>query len=112
MDVRGTEAAGTADNDPAAIFFPFQDGARADAELSANVHGDGNLPLRGKLGVRDCHTLYYQGNGWIRQKWRGPCLESALVCVRTLSGSPRYPDIVRGRSEERRVGKEGRSRTS
>ena len=63
MDVLGTEAAGTADNDPVTILLPFEDGARADAELSANVHGDRDLPLRGKLGVRDCHTSYYQGNG-------------------------------------------------
>jgi hypothetical protein len=40
MDILGTEAAGTTDNDLVALLLPFQDRARADAELSAYVHGD------------------------------------------------------------------------
>jgi hypothetical protein len=63
MDIVGTKAAGATDNHLTAIFLPFQDGARADAKLAPYIRGDGNLPLRRKLGVRDCHTLYYQGNG-------------------------------------------------
>jgi len=40
MNIPGTEAARATDDDPAAILFPFEDRARADAKLSAYIHRD------------------------------------------------------------------------
>jgi hypothetical protein len=37
MNVFGTELAGTADNNPPLILFPFKYGARADSEFPANL---------------------------------------------------------------------------
>jgi hypothetical protein len=39
MDILRREAAHTADGHSVAIYFPFQDGARANAELSTDVRG-------------------------------------------------------------------------
>src|SRR3989442_12819632 len=46
-----------------ALFIPFQNGARTNTKLSANVSGDRNLSLGCKLRTRQYHTSYYQGNG-------------------------------------------------
>lgn len=40
MDIRGTEAARTTDNDLVAVLFPFQDRARTDAKPSAYFYRD------------------------------------------------------------------------
>ncbi len=47
VNLFGTEAAGTANHNPVTILFPIQDRARSDAELSANIHRNRNLSLRG-----------------------------------------------------------------
>src|ERR1035437_2494905 len=56
MDIQGTEAGRTTDNDPVVIFLPFQYRTGSDPELSAHVHRDGNLPLCRELRVRHRHT--------------------------------------------------------
>ena len=44
MDILGTEAPGAADDDVAALFVPFEDGAWANAEPSPYVRWNRNPP--------------------------------------------------------------------
>jgi hypothetical protein len=56
VNVFGSKRPGTSNDDLVAIL-PFQDGARANTEFPANVHGDRNLALRRDLGSRDHHAF-------------------------------------------------------
>ena len=62
MDFLRCKPAGVPHDDSIAVFVPFQDRARADAKLTANLDGNGNLPLRGDFGLSQCHNSYYQSN--------------------------------------------------
>ncbi len=63
MDLFRGEAASPPDEDLAGLFVPFENRAGANAELAANVNGNGDLALRGQFGVRQGHDLHYHGNG-------------------------------------------------
>src|SRR5579883_2002413 len=45
-----------ADDDLVTLLVPFQDGARTDAKLLANLRRHGNLPLRGEPRVGNSHV--------------------------------------------------------
>src|SRR5271166_6149065 len=62
MNVLGGILATAPHHDLIAFFVPFQDGTWTDAEFPANLGGNGNLSLRGNLGVRQCHSSHH-GNG-------------------------------------------------
>ena len=63
MDIFGAESAGSANHDPAALFFPFQNRPRADPQFLAHVRWNGDLSLSRDPGLCDCHVSYYRGNG-------------------------------------------------
>src|SRR5271165_2605761 len=62
VDVLGGILATAPHHDLIAFFVPFQDGTWTDAEFPANLGRNGNLSLRGNLGVRQCHSSHH-GNG-------------------------------------------------
>jgi hypothetical protein len=59
MDVLGGEAATAADENLAGLFVPFEDGAGADAEFTADAGGDRDLTLGGELRISDGHVLHH-----------------------------------------------------
>jgi len=55
MNVLGSVSAGSPYDDPVAVRFPLQDGARADTKDSTHVRRDRNLPLGGQPRLSERH---------------------------------------------------------
>lgn len=62
MDVLGRKPRRAPHYDLIALFVPFQDRSRADAELLTNAGGNRNLSLRRDFRMSQCHSPYYHGN--------------------------------------------------
>ena len=56
-------AAGLSDDDPVAVFFPFQHRARTDTQPLAYLGGNRDLALRRDPRMCKRHEIYYHGNG-------------------------------------------------
>jgi len=58
VNIGGTELASSSNDDLVSLLIPLQNRAGSNPKLLANLCRYGDLPLRRKPGLSDCHTFH------------------------------------------------------